>query len=147
MGTATVGAPPTFVENFNIRLTSQCDKAKARTLTKKLRERDGGLLGVEGLTLPYSDSRYEVACNMLRPDVGSATAIQNIVQEWVEENRKETSPTSPCGSEIELVDTMYRVGTTAEMCLEVLSVCQDDSGRAEHDSRVSEKLRAYLDVS
>ncbi|KAI2491215.1 Formiminotransferase domain [Fragilaria crotonensis] len=54
-GAATVGAPATFVENFNIRLTPNCDFKLARSLTSFLRERDGGLLGVEGLTLPYGN--------------------------------------------------------------------------------------------
>jgi hypothetical protein len=34
----------------------------ARSLTQALREQDGGLPGVEALTLPYSKGQFEVAC-------------------------------------------------------------------------------------
>lgn len=79
---ATVGAPLGFVENYNIRLRATCPKQIAQSLTKQLRERDGGLPGVEALTLPYSDGRWEVACNLLCPEKASAADIDRMVAEW-----------------------------------------------------------------
>ena len=42
---------------------------------------DGGLMGEEGLTLPYTKERYEVACNLLHPDVGVRWASRDHVDE------------------------------------------------------------------
>ena len=61
----TIGAPDSFVENFNIRLQCQ-DRKIARSLTRELREMDGGFPFVEALTLPYGPGHWEVACNLLR---------------------------------------------------------------------------------
>eukprot|EP00536_Pseudo-nitzschia_multiseries_P018860 jgi/Psemu1/230564/e_gw1.3267.3.1 len=59
-GQATVGAPPQFVENFNIRLHPRVTKKLARTLTESVRERSGrGLPHVEALTLKYGPDQYE----------------------------------------------------------------------------------------
>ena len=111
-GIATVGAPPTFVENFNIRL--QCKKATAQSLTKLVRERNGGLPGVEALTLAYGEGRFEVACNLLYPKVGSVKAIQAKVKEWQ----------SQLDSQDVIIEKAYRVGTTVDQCREALSLCE-----------------------
>jgi hypothetical protein len=140
IGYATVGAPTTFVENFNIRLTSNCDLKTARSLTKFLRERDGGLLGVEGLTLPYDNGQYEMAGNLLRPDVGSSQAILAKLDQWVEQKLKE----SPYHRKSDLVETAYRVGTTAEQCLQVMAQCSSLEAIIHHDERVAELFRGYL---
>ena len=131
-GVATVGAPSTFVENFNIRL--QCWKQTARSLTRTLRERDGGLLGVEALTLPYGEGRFEVACNLLRPDVGSAEAIIAEVNEWV----------TQFDSDHVVVEKMYRVGTTVEQCWEAARLSESMEAAVEYDEAVMERLREYL---
>ena len=140
IGIATVGAPATFVENFNIRLTPNCDLTTARSLTKFLRERDGGLLGVEGLTLPYDNGRYEMAGNLLRPDVGSSEAILAKLDQWVEQKLKEL----PYHQKGDLVETAYRVGTTAEQCLHVMAQCDSLEVIFHHDQRVVERFRGYL---
>lgn len=137
-GVATVGAPQTFVENFNIRLTANCDRSMARSLTKVLRERDGGLLGVEGLTLPYSNNRIEIACNLLRPDVGSADAITERAHQWALE---QVESSSFQGTE-DLIETGYRVGTTAEQCLQVLSLSSAEL--KIHDVQVKTRLTGFL---
>ena len=137
-GVATVGAPQTFVENFNIRLTANCDRSMARSLTKVLRERDGGLLGVEGLTLPYSNNRIEIACNLLRPEVGSAEAIMKRAHEWA----VELLQSSPVKGTEDLIETGYRVGTTADQCLKVLSLSSAEL--KIHDVQVKKCLTGYL---
>lgn len=131
-GIATVGAPPSFVENFNVRL--QSDRATARSLTKSLRERDGGLLGVEALTLPYGQGRYEVACNLLRPDVGSAEAIVAKLKEWQSQQ----------GSQDVVVEKAYRVGTTANQCQKAISLSDSKEAALEHDKDVLQRLTEYL---
>lgn len=131
VGVATVGAPSTFVENYNVRL-HPCNVETARSLTRTLRERDGGLLGVEVLTLPYSKGRYEVACNLLRPDVGSAEAIHARVREWDAQQHKR------------LVETEYRVGTTVEQCIEALSLSDSVQSTTEHDDVVMERFKGYI---
>lgn len=139
-GVATVGAPSTFVENFNIRLTSNCDLKTARSLTKLLRERDGGLVGFEGLTLPYSNDRYEVAGNLLQPEVGSSEAVVAKLDEWVEQKLKEL----PFDEKTDLVDEAYRVGTTKESCLDALELCDTAAGIARHDQQVTQRFQKYL---
>ena len=84
----TVGAPPQFVENFNIRLTRHVSKAMAQSLTRHVRERDGGLVNVEALTLPYSRGRWEVACNLVRPNTSTtARQAETAVQDWESRQR------------------------------------------------------------
>ena len=140
-GIATVGAPPTFVENFNIRLTSHCSRKTARSLTKKLRERDGGLVGVEALTLPYSAGRFEVACNLLRPDLGSAEAVEERLKEWAKElERDEKFQGKSYG---EIVEKAYRVGTNAEQCLDVLTLA-DEAENRRHDQKLLEQVNSYF---
>ncbi len=59
-GDCTIGAPPVFVENYNIRLTRNVDFNTAKTLTQALRGRNistkgMGVPSVEALTLPYQE--------------------------------------------------------------------------------------------
>lgn len=131
-GIATVGAPPTFVENFNIRL--QSSKSTAQSLTKLVRERNGGLPGVEALTLAYGEGRFEVACNLLSPQVGSADVIKAKVKEWQ----------SQLDNQDVIVEKAYRVGTTADQCLEALSLCESQETAIEHDKVVFQRLKEYL---
>jgi glutamate formiminotransferase len=97
--TVTIGAPETFVENYNIRL--HCNRAIARTLTKRLRT----VLGIEALTLAY-DNVYEVACNLTN-DV-TTDRIEREVSGWLAE-------------QVDSVQVLrqYRVGTTALQCQQV----------------------------
>lgn len=126
-GAATVGAPPRFVENFNVRM--RCGRPEAVRLARTLREVDGpdgrgtgtGLPGVEALTLPYSDGRFEVACNMLRPLEAGAAEIAA---------RCEGFP----------VESAYRVGTTEEQCWGVLT----GGAQGGERSRKAEEAEAYL---
>jgi hypothetical protein len=130
VGVATEGAPPSFfVENYNVRLRS--GKATARSLTKLLRERDGGFLGVEALTLPYGEGIYEVACNLLRPDAVPPKALEAKVKEWA----------SWTDNDHVVVEKAYRVGTTVDQCLEALSISDSVEGAIEHDEAVMERLR------
>jgi glutamate formiminotransferase len=133
-GQATVGAPMHFNENYNIRLTSQCTKAVAQSLTKFVRERDGGLLFVEALTLPYSQNRFEVACNLLHPRQTSTSHIAAKMQEWEESHGN-------------LVETAYRVGTTEIQCLEALEQTATTEGEKEYNRKVRERLEGYLSCS
>ena len=132
-GMATVGAPPNFVENFNIRLSSRCSKEVAKTLTKTLRERDGGIVGVEALTLPYSRDRFEVACNLLQPSTGTAKMIYDAALEWARMNGGES-----------IIEEAYQVGTTEQQCLEVLSRQADDFDR--HERQVYQKFASFLSI-
>lgn len=145
---ATVGAPSDFVENFNVRLTRNCTKSVAQSLTRFLRERDGGLPGLEVLTLPYSNDRYEAACNLLQPKVGSAEAIQDKIEEWAA-NVIAKNKQSGDGIELDLdyfVDQSYRVGTTADECLSALDLVSQSNTIAleEHNLNVQTKLKGYL---
>lgn len=139
-GTATVGAPFAFVENFNVRLTSKCGFPLAKQLTKTLRERDGGLRGVEALTLPYSDGRHEIACNLLCPHEVSSKAIEAKTNEWA----KNQMGTSSFRSMDDIIETAYRVGTTAKQCESVLELYDSPGKISEHDQRVSDLLSGYL---
>jgi hypothetical protein len=136
---ATVGAPEGFAENYNIRLTSQCSKKRAQSLTRLVRERDGGLKGVEALTLPYSNGRWEVACNLLRPDKATAEDIQALVDQWqAQQQLAET------GEVERLVEQGYRVGTTEEQCLRVLRLSSIKEQRKQHDQDLKERLQSLM---
>ena len=130
-GTCTVGAPTNFVENFNVRLSQQCSKEVAKILTKKLRERDGGIVGVEALTLPYSENRFEVACNLLQPTKGTASMVEESAREWARANGGES-----------MIDEAYQVGTTEQQCMEVLSLQADDLDK--HERRVYQNFAKFL---
>eukprot|EP00531_Pseudo-nitzschia_arenysensis_P015428 CAMPEP_0116131152 /NCGR_PEP_ID=MMETSP0329-20121206/8854_1 /TAXON_ID=697910 /ORGANISM="Pseudo-nitzschia arenysensis, Strain B593" /LENGTH=353 /DNA_ID=CAMNT_0003625565 /DNA_START=177 /DNA_END=1234 /DNA_ORIENTATION=+ len=139
-GQATVGAPHRFVENFNIRLKPGVSRTIARTLTESVRERSGkGLPFVEALTLAYGRDQYEVACNLLDPSVTSSGDIEDRMNSWEEEQRRQE------GSETSnLVETAYRVGTTTDMCLRALQEVSTKEGELTHNKRVFERLQGYF---
>lgn len=164
LGICTIGSPSNFVENFNIRLTDKISKKQAMTLTKKVRERGDhgnghgngheGVLGVEALTLSYSLNRYEVACNLLRPDLpnGNSDSILEKVEEWVEEQVqiKERNLIGDVAVGVDsnyeytyFIDEAYRVGTTMDQCLDVMGLVNEDMVR-EHDELVLERFRNFL---
>lgn len=130
-GQATVGAPMHFVENYNVRLKSECTREVARSLTKYVRERDGGLPFVEALTLKYSQNRYEVACNLLHPRQTSSSDVASKVKEWEE-----------CHGN--LVETSYSVGTTEQYCMEALEQSTTPTSEEEYNRKVREHLQGYL---
>lgn len=136
---ATVGAPLTFVENYNIRLSRDCSKRTAQSLTKRIRERDGGLTGVEALTLPYSNGRWEVACNLLQPSVSSTIHMDEMVQRW-QAQQQQAQAQALDGA---IVETCYRVGTTAEQCRRAI-VEYDEAQWSQHDRDVERCLLEYL---
>mmetsp|Transcript_34783 Transcript_34783/g.84063 ORF Transcript_34783/g.84063 Transcript_34783/m.84063 type:complete len:300 (+) Transcript_34783:533-1432(+) len=161
-GQATVGAPPYFSENYNIRLHPHIDKKQAQTLTKFIRERSGGLKFVEALTLPYYNNKkggvlqYEVACNLLNPNVSSTRDIDERVGMWEKEIvRKEKSNvgsnhkiiSSSHGDEeslSSLIEKSYRVGTTIEMCRHALEQTKSKDTEEKYNNKVFNKLKGYL---
>lgn len=143
--TSCVGSPLNFVENFNIRLSASdtaSGKKAATSLCRALRERDGGLQGVEGLTLPHSSSSspeslsWEVACNLLEPQIGSRDAIRQKANSFIESYNHVHSP-----PEI-IIEDMYGVGTTQEECFKVLQLTEE--GIDEHDENVAARFVRYL---
>ena len=141
----TVGSPPLFVENYNILMSRNVNKKKAISLAKKIRERDGGITGVEALTLPYSQGRYEVACNLLRPNEGSVDDILHTLQKWVQ-NEQQDLKCIKSGGQGYFIDNSYRVGTTVQQCIDALDKCEQDkiSLLDNHDSAVIAKFHEYL---
>ncbi len=146
----TVGSPPFFVENYNILLSKNVSRKEAMKLTKMIRARDGGVVGVEALTLPYSDSRFEVACNLLKPEEGSVNDIEKVLDQWVEQGQDLCNEEhgTKC-SKSYLVDDSYRVGTTSEQCIEVLNAQKlNQNGYIEkHDNNVRQKFISYLSTT
>lgn len=159
-----VGSPGNFVENFNIRLSvtvnnnnnknnnsNTTGKKVAVSLCRTLRERDGGLLGVEALTLPYSSSSHtnhnttywEVACNLLSPHLGSKDAIRQRTMEWLTQyNNSENT-----NSNVITIEDMYSVGTTQEQCLNILLLLLREDVEAavhKHDQTVANNFFSYL---
>ena len=142
-GDTTIGTPVGFVENFNIRLTSNVSIHQAKSLTQYLRGRNistrgYGVVGVEALTLPYVRANpsssssatgggtvYEVACNLTKPEVGGVVEILDQLKKWieVETTKKLSSESNFIPSTLNydyFVEDAYRVGTTEEQCLLVL---------------------------
>ena len=151
----TIGSPPYFVENYNILLSKNVNKQNAMKLTKMVRARDGGVVGVEALTLPYSDGRFEVACNLLRPKEGSVNDIEHVLNQWVDHHQQQQKQQQSKGSNHDqevkwdksfLVDDSYRVGTTSDQCMKVLNDFQsggEDSWK-RHDDKVRKRFESYF---
>jgi glutamate formiminotransferase len=133
----TIGAPGMFVENYNIRL--RCDRATARTLTKRLRTS----LSIEALTLAYgtsgggddSSSRddddtttdtnvYEVACNLTNAAI-TVHDIEREVAAWWAELRPAVMAADPAVH----ILRQYRVGTTARQCQQIWAAHERDYER------------------
>jgi glutamate formiminotransferase len=139
-GICTVGSSSSFVENFNIRLSKMVSKQDAMLLTKKVRHRDGGVYGVEALTLPYSGGRYEVACNLLYPEKGDVNDIISKIDEWLQSFKDDHKIKS---KRSEYVEVSYRVGTTMKECNDVLN--RDESFLEQHDKNVLEHFISYFE--
>lgn len=163
LGTCTVGSPTHFVENFNIRLTRHVTKKQAMALTKRVRQRDGGVLGVEALTLPYSNGRWEVACNLLMPHEkeGTVDCIMEQVNEWLKEDMMcantatiDTTTITTTGKGLsykgcysQYVEDCYRVGTTVDQCMSVvLNLLKDEVTFQHYDDMVRQRFEANLRV-
>ncbi|KAL7542796.1 hypothetical protein ACHAXR_012402 [Thalassiosira sp. AJA248-18] len=170
-GDTTIGTPDNFVENFNIRLTSNVSLDQAKTLTQFLRGRNistkgYGVAGVEALTLPYvrdpceGGKVYEVACNLTNPKEGSADDIMSQLQKWIEKQKEHLSTEKDSENGTKefcfgyFVEDAYPVGTTEEQCIEVLlgKKCNDehDTGALnkafweEHDKEIFHKFQELL---
>ncbi len=139
-GQATVGAPNSFTENFNIRLRPHTPKVVARSLTRHIRERDGGLPFVEALTLRYGMHQYEVACNLLDPTVTSTNDIVERIQSWAPSN--DTYSTNDISNNV--VEIAYRVGTTAEMCIDAMNATRTCVGEEEHNRLVRRRFQNFI---
>jgi glutamate formiminotransferase len=136
-GKCIIGAPPEFVENYNIRSTKDFPKQTALLMTRFIRERDGGLPFVEALTLPYKQNRYEVACNLLNPKVTSSKAVDDRVLKFFSQNKSDSRS---------WVEASYLVGTTEEQCLRVLEQTNNNSSAQEEiDQRVLRQFKACFD--
>lgn len=154
-GDTTVGTPTNFVENFNIRLTSNVNFDQAKTLTQFLRgrnisEKGYGVAGVEALTLIYARDKsqggsvYEVACNLTKPKgEGGVQEVRAQLNKWVEIQRQRSSVETD--GETYFVEDAYRVGTTEEQCRRVLlqgkeygasSMSNNETFWEEHDKEV-----------
>ena len=166
-GDTTIGTPVHFVENLNIRLTSNVSLEQAKTLTQFVRGRNistkgYGVDGVEALTLPYvrdtseGGKVYEVACNLTNPQEGSAENVMTQLEKWIVMQRQlKLSATNHGGDESEFnydyfVEDAYRVGTTEDQCLNVLLKGNiDDNVKRElywddYDKEVFRKFRVFL---
>lgn len=137
-GQATVGAPPSFVENYNIEIASH-DRKVAQSLTKWVRSRDGGLPQVEALTLPYGRTEegvpiYEIACNLLDPVITSTEDIDRRVEEWRRQDKR-----------LPNIIRSYRVGTTAQMCHDALEATATNQGMTMHNAKILQNLGKFLE--
>lgn len=165
-GDSIVGVPNNFVENFNIRLTSNVTFHQAKSLTQLLRGRNiinhdnnngYGIDGVEALTLKYArddiSSRgidgdgggtvYEVACNITKPKVGGVTEILAQLEKWIILQLLQQCHQSSSTIEITdmdykyYVEDAYRVGTTQEQCLRVLFDGRDSVQHCDNNTSMT----------
>lgn len=141
IGVCTVGSPPSFVENLNIRLKRSVSRKQAIALTAMLRERDGGIDGVEALTLPYTNGRHEVACNILRPSQSTLDDIMTKIDEWSTQLSKDDNKNFKTVRS-DYVEMAYRVGTTSTECLDVLEM--EKSQYDQHELNLVETFNAYF---
>jgi len=154
-GIACVGSPDNFTENFNIRLiagSEQETKLAAISLARRIRERDGGIVGVEALSLPYYGGTFEVACNLLQPREGSRDSIRKEIESWLYSYNKviKAHHDHALKSPIVSIDDAYGVGTTQLQCLEVLQkyfqIEPSNSFGAlySHDKKILEQFDEYF---
>ena len=139
VGSCTVGSPPNFVENYNIRFSSHVPFSIAKTLTKRVR----GIPGVEALTLKYSDNRYEVACNLTQPHQGSMLKVRECLGQWLNQNGQllQGNDLRTIEEECPWVDTTYRVGTTVDQCIQVLDIWKCEETMKRHDEVVEQQFK------
>jgi hypothetical protein len=110
----------------------------AQELAKRIREKDGGLKGVEALVLPYSFGRWEVACNLLKLNETKATDIEKVVDAWAEEHED-------CEG---LVEEMYQPGTTEDICLWALRATTESiNDRNIYDGDTQSALQYYFNIA
>ena len=162
-GECTIGTPPQFVENYNIRLTRNVDFNTAKTLTQALRGRNistkegMGVPGVEALTLPYHRDAslggdvFEVACNLTEPKDGSVEKIEEQLEKWIAEQQQQQqhqllSNLGEVNSKRNrdfYIEKAYRVGTTEEQCINILND-EEDNRWIKHDIQVLTRFKEYL---
>lgn len=159
-GECTIGTPPQFVENYNIRLTRNVDFNTAKTLTQALRGRNistkgMGVPGVEALTLPYHRDAslggdvFEVACNLTEPKDGSVEKIEEQLEKWIAEQQQHHQLLSNLGEVNSkrnrdfYIEKAYRVGTTEEQCINILND-EEDNRWKKHDIQVLTRFKEYL---
>ncbi len=146
-----------YDENCKVGRTKHIERRRAMTWTKKVRVRDGGIIGVEALTQPYSEDRFEVACNLLQPNIGSADCVMKKVKEWIDEQQliiatgiesslKDGNPVQDgdnCNyTYYRYIDEAYRVGTTVEQCMSVL--VENEDNFEVHDAMVLGNFEKFL---
>lgn len=102
LGLLCCGAVP-YVQNFNIRLKTS-EKQIAAMVTKAVRSRDGGPVGVEALTLRHEGGHMEVACNLLDVDTTDPARVLKMA----------TDAARKAGVEVE---EAYTVGMTGDEIL------------------------------
>ena len=135
LGSCTVGSPPNFVENYNLRFTSRVPFAIAKTMTKRVRT----IPGVEALTLKYSDDRIEVACNLTLPHQGSVFHVEECLDQWWMDHYGRYVEDNPTIEE--WVDAKYRVGTTVDQCRHVLDIMNCEVKLKRHEEEVKMQFK------
>ena len=165
-GECTIGTPPQFVENYNIRLTRNVDFNTAKTLTQALRGRNistkgMGVPGVEALTLPYHRNAslggdvFEVACNLTAPKDGSVEKIEEKLEKWIVEQQQHQllsnlGEANSMRNRDYFVEKAYRVGTTEEQCINILNYDEvadndeEDDRWMKYDIQVLTRFKEYL---
>jgi len=160
-GECTIGTPVNFVENYNIRLTPNVDFSAAKTLTQALRGRNiptkgMGVPGVEALTLPYNrdvtlgGNVFEVACNLTQPKTGSVEKIEEELEKWIQQQKKQLHSIDDKDDNCQynrdyFVEKAYRVGTTEEQCQTVLKdAIDDDEYWMQYDEQVCRRFKEFL---
>jgi hypothetical protein len=137
----------------------------AQSLTRWVRSKDGGLPHVEALTLLYGSTIeegmpiYEVACNLLNPNVTSTHDIDRRVQEWMDQEQRNGINNHYESGQVTnnnnnhnihkppIILRSYRVGTTVGMCCEALEKTQTMQGEMEHNSKIMSSFESCLKTS
>merc|ERR1711967_10593 len=97
IGVICIGTTP-FILNYNVRLNTAI-KGEASKITKRVREKDGGLPSVEALTLQHENGHMEVACNLLNPqEIGPRQVLKKIHSLLQEQNMSKKEETKSSSS-------------------------------------------------
>ncbi|KAM0886643.1 hypothetical protein ACQ4PT_029552 [Festuca glaucescens] len=82
-GVLVLGATA-WVENYNVPVRT-ADVDAVRRITRRVRQRGGGLWSVQAMGLEHGDGGAEVACNLLAPQSVSAGQVQDMVERLARE--------------------------------------------------------------
>jgi hypothetical protein len=93
---------------------------------------------------------FEVACNLTQPKTGSVEKIEEELEKWIQQQKKQLHSIDDKDDNCQynrdyFVEKAYRVGTTEEQCQTVLKdAIDDDEYWMQYDEQVCRRFKEFL---